>query len=156
MLGYFIHHVRGPGSIVIRTKPFYIISVYQLNDVDGSLTHWGRVMHICVSNLSIISPDNGLLPGRHQAIIWTNAGMLLIGPLGTNLREILIKIYMFSFNKIHLKVLSGYWRPFCLSLSVLTDTLTYFLHTLTWVTLAALACEQWNGNNQVPRLLNHS
>ena len=28
--------------------------------------------------------DNGLSPRRRQAIIWTNAGILLIGPLGTN------------------------------------------------------------------------
>ena len=32
-------------------------------------THWGRVTHICVGNLTIISPDNGLSPGRRQAII---------------------------------------------------------------------------------------
>ena len=48
------------------------------------LTHWGRVTHICVGNLNIIGPDNGFSPGRHQAIIWTNAGILLIGPWGTN------------------------------------------------------------------------
>ena len=46
------------------------------------LTHWGRVTHICVGNLTIIGWDNGLSPGRRQAIIWTNAGILLIGPLG--------------------------------------------------------------------------
>ena len=51
----------------------------------------------------IISSDNGLSPGRCQAIIWNNAGMLLNGPLGTNLSEILNKIYIFSFNKMHLK-----------------------------------------------------
>ena len=34
--------------------------------------------------LTIIGSDNGLLPGWHQAIIWTNAGILLIGPLVTN------------------------------------------------------------------------
>ena len=28
-------------------------------------------------------------------IIWTNAGILLIGPLGTNFSEILIEIYIF-------------------------------------------------------------
>ena len=50
----------------------------------SNLTHWGWVTHICVSKLTIIGPDNGLSPGRHQAIIWTNAGILLIGPLGTN------------------------------------------------------------------------
>ena len=51
------------------------------------ITHWGRVTHICVSQLTIIGSDNGLSPGRRQAIIWTNAGILLIGPLGTNLSE---------------------------------------------------------------------
>ena len=53
------------------------------------LTHWGRVTHICVSKLTIIVSDNGLSPDRSQAIIWTNAGILLIGPLGTNFSEIL-------------------------------------------------------------------
>ena len=41
-----------------------------------------------ISKLTIIGSDNGLLPGRHQAIIWTNAGMLLIESLGTNFSEI--------------------------------------------------------------------
>ena len=49
------------------------------------LTHWGRVTHICVSKQTSIGSDNGLSPGRRQAIIWANAGILLIGPLGTNL-----------------------------------------------------------------------
>ena len=44
------------------------------------LTHWGRVTHICVDKLTIIGSDNGLSPGRRQAIIWTSAGILLIGP----------------------------------------------------------------------------
>ena len=43
-----------------------------------TLTHWGRVMHICIGKLTIIGSDNGLSPGRRQAIIWTNAGILLI------------------------------------------------------------------------------
>ena len=38
---------------------------------------------ICVGKLPIIGSDNGLSPGRRQAIIWTNAGILLIGILGT-------------------------------------------------------------------------
>ena len=44
------------------------------------LTHWGRVTHICVGNLTIIGSDNGLSPGQRQAIIWINAGILLIRP----------------------------------------------------------------------------
>ena len=39
------------------------------------LTHWGRVTHICVGNLTIIGSDNGLSPGRRQAITWTNVGI---------------------------------------------------------------------------------
>ena len=49
-------------------------------------------MHIYVGNLTIIGSDNGLSPGRRQAIIWTNAGILLIEPLGTNFSEISIEI----------------------------------------------------------------
>ena len=83
------------------------------------LTHWGRVtICICVGNL--IGSDNGLSPGRCQAIIWTNAEILLIGPLGTNFSEILIGIHKFPFTKIHLKMSSVKWRPFSLGLSVFT------------------------------------
>ena len=46
------------------------------------LIHWGRVTHICVSKLSSIGSDNGLSPGWRRAFIWTNAGILLIGPFG--------------------------------------------------------------------------
>ena len=87
------------------------------------LTHWGRVTHICVSKLTIIGSDNGLAPGRRQAIIWTNDGILLIGPLGTNFNEILIVYQTFSFKKMHLKMSSAKWRPFCLGLNVLINTL---------------------------------
>ena len=31
-------------------------------------------------NYTINGSDNGLSPGRRHAIIWTNAGLLLIGP----------------------------------------------------------------------------
>ena len=65
----------------------------------SKLTHWSRVTYICVSNLTIIGPDNGLSPGRRQAIIWTNAEILLIVPLGTNFIEILIEIHTFHWRK---------------------------------------------------------
>ena len=81
------------------------------------LTHWGRVTHICVSKLTIIGSDNGLSPGHRQAIIWTNAGILLIGPLGTNFSEFLVGIQTFSFRKIHLKILSALWRSYHLGLN---------------------------------------
>ena len=86
----------------------------------SSLTHWGRVTHICVSRIIIIGSDNGLSPGRRQAIIWTSAWIFWIEPLGTNFSEISIEILQFSFKKMHLKMASGKWRPFCLGLNVLT------------------------------------
>ena len=76
--------------------------------------------HICVSKLTIIGSDNGLSPGRRQAIIWNNAGLLSIEPLETNFSEIAIGIQTFSFKKMHLENMSEKWRPFCLGLNVLT------------------------------------
>ena len=81
-------------------------------------THWGRVTHICVSKLTIIGSDNGLSLGRRQAIIWTNAKILLIWTLGTNFSEILSEIHAFSLKKMHLKMSYAKWRPFCLGLNV--------------------------------------
>ena len=75
--------------------------------------------HICVSDLPIIGSDNGLSPGRRQAIIWTNAGILLIWTLGKNLSEILSEIHAFSFKKMRLKRSSAKCRPFCLGLNML-------------------------------------
>ena len=83
------------------------------------LTHWGLVTHKCVGKPTIIGSDNGLSPDRHQAIIWTNDGILLIAPLGTNFSEISTGIQTFSFKKMHLKMVSVKWRQFCLSLNVL-------------------------------------
>ena len=81
-------------------------------------THWGRATHICIGKLTIIGSDNGLSPGRRQAIIWTITGILVIVPLGTNFNEILIQIHTFSFQKMHFKMFSAKWRPFCLGLNV--------------------------------------
>ena len=90
-------------------------AIYMPPDV----THWGRVTHICVGNLAIIGSDNGLSPGRRQAIIWTNAGILLIWPLGTNFSELSIEIQAFSFKKNHLKMSSAKSQPFCVGLNEL-------------------------------------
>ena len=83
------------------------------------LTHWGRTTHICVSKLTIIGSDNGLSPGRRQAIIWINARILLIEPLGINFSEMLTQIDTFSLKKMHLKMSLGRRQPSCLGLNVL-------------------------------------
>ena len=138
------------------------------------LTHWGWVTHKCVSELTVIGSDNGLSPGRRQAIIWTNAGILLIGPLGTNFSEILIEIHVFSFKKMHLKLSSGNLRPFCLGLNVLTHCVIW-CHCSRPTLLQVMACylslmhylvqwwlivswvlrskPQWNLNQNIPILI---
>ena len=66
-------------------------------------------MHICVGNLTVIGSDNGLSPGRRQAIILTNVGILSIRTLGRNFSEILSEIHSFSFKKKHLKMSFAKW-----------------------------------------------
>ena len=112
-----------------------ICKLWTLNRaVDNCLTHWGRVTHICIANLIIIGLDDGLSPGRRQAITWTNVGILLIGPLGTNFSEMLIGIQTFSFKQMHLKMSSAKWRPFCLGLNVLTNCWNV-LWAASWISL---------------------
>ena len=111
--------MRHNNSIVTTYYTWHIYASTGLN----MLTHWGRVTHICVSRLTITGSDNGLSPGRHQAIIWTNAGKLLIGPLGTNFSENLIEILTLLFKKMHLQVSFAKQQPFCLGLNVLMQCL---------------------------------
>ena len=90
-----------------------------------SLTHC-RETHICVGTNTNTGSDNGLSPGRRQAIIWTNAEILLIGLLATNFSEILIKILTFAFRIMRLKVSSAKCRPSCLRLNVLRLMMSQF------------------------------
>ena len=124
--------LRGGAFIILETKwrrlslPIYsqewnrllynwgqLLFIYTVYVVD-----LGRLTHICASKLTIIGLDNGLSPGRRQAIIWINAGVLLIWPLVTKFSEILIEIRTFWFKRMHLNMSSGKWRQFCLGLNV--------------------------------------
>ena len=87
---------------------YMYISVWRIR----TLTHWGRVTHICVSKLTIIGSDNGLSPGRRGAIIWTNAEI--------NFSEILIEIfYIFiqenAFENVVWKMAAILSRPQCVN-----------------------------------------
>ena len=114
------------------------------------LTHWGWVTNICVGNLTIIGSDNGLSPGRRQAIIWTNDGILLIGPFRTNFSEILIGIHTFSSRNMHMKMSSAKCLPFFLSLNVLNQQLMLFVpgmascsrHAMPWYSKHRSLCQR--------------
>ena len=88
--------------------------------------------HTGVGKLTITGSDIGLSPGRRQAIIWTSAGILLIGPLETNLSGIVKGIQTFTFKKVFLILASPKWRPFCIGLNLLkrgmlVSTLVYII-----------------------------
>ena len=102
---------------------FYEVTVFTCTT---NLTHWGRATHICVGKLTTIGSDNGLSPRWRQVIIWTIAGILLIGPLGTNFSEIKIGIQTFSSQKMHLKMSSAKWRPSYIGLNVLVVPVDHF------------------------------
>ena len=106
--------VNGP-EIFEKTWRTLYLTLLQ-DSPGGCLTH----IPLVSVNWVIIGSDNGLSPRWCQVIIWTNAGMLLIGPLGTNVSEILITIYTFSFKKLHLKMSYVKWCPLCLGLNLLT------------------------------------
>ena len=92
---------RNMGNIpVYYQKHIEPFSNCWFNSICNSLR---RVTHICVSKLIIIVSDNGLSPGRRQAIVWTNAGILSIGPLETNFSDKLDEFYIFSSRKCNWK-----------------------------------------------------
>ena len=74
-------------------------------------------MHICLSKLTIIGSDNDLSPGRRKAIIWTNAGILSIWTLGTNVSEILSETHIFiqenAFEYVVCEIAAILSRPYC-------------------------------------------
>ena len=122
------HHAQQNSTFPALDRMVYVLKVrncflirIRISSNDSWWRHeWKHIPHICVGKLTIIGSGNGLSPDRRQAIIWTNAGILLIEPLGTNFSESLIGIQIFSFTKMRMKMSSVKWRPFCLGLNVLT------------------------------------
>ena len=119
---YFLDaHVKKLLEVILMSGCNWLIVItfresYQPPSGQGSTDNSSLIPSALIPHWSGHLPPR---PGRRQAIIWTNAGILLIGPLGTNFSEILIEIQTFSFKKIDFKMSSVKWRPFCLGLNVL-------------------------------------
>ena len=107
--------------------------------------------HVCASKLTIIGSDNGLLPDRRQAIIWTNAGISLIGPARTNFNEILIEIlYIFikeyAFETVVCEMAAILSRPQCVKKAHLIHVAWprgRIMWCLLWVRSLIFASRQW-------------
>ena len=59
------------------------------------LIHICRVTDTCISKLTTIGSDNGLSPSRCLAIIWTNAGILLLRPLRNKLKGNFLSTFIY-------------------------------------------------------------
>ena len=100
-------------TMVVITHQFHKCSCLSF-----AAAHWGQVMQICISKLTITGSDHGTQDQR-QTMIWTSDGIISTGPLGTDICENIIGIHIFPFTQIHFKMSSEKWRPFCLGLNVL-------------------------------------
>ena len=81
-------------STCLTPYPLKCVQMYQ--DVQRATI---KCVNGCKNMTPILERNNGLSSVRHQAIIWTNAGLLSIEPLTTNFRDISNKIKLFHWRK---------------------------------------------------------
>ena len=82
---------RGHVTAATGVAKVAVFGALQRND----FIHWGQVMLICANKQGTFGSSNGLLPVWHQAITWTSADLLSMGPLGKKINETRIKIKHF-------------------------------------------------------------
>ena len=125
----YIHgDIYQPGSWFTKKKSCWLTGIFQTwhligwqhsyqsikSHVRKSLfIHWGRATHMCV----IIGSDIGLSPDRRQAIIWSNAGILLIRTRSKLQWNIKRNSYIFiqenSFENVVCEMAAILSRPQC-------------------------------------------
>ena len=98
------------------------VSIIPLTNVKSHYGGWIWIIKslrpgdICVSRLTIIGLHNGLSPGRYQAVNWTSAGILLIGPLETvKFKPKLIHFKQNAFKHVNWKMTAILSRPQCVN-----------------------------------------
>ena len=115
-------------QIVIIWKPKWVHSRFRnisnylnlnwkcLQNVDHFvliLTHFPLVPHICVRELGQYWFRWWLVAYSASSHYWNQCWVIVNWTLSTNFNEIWIEIQHFSFMKMHLKISSAKWRPFC-------------------------------------------
>ena len=86
-------------------------------------SHRGRVTHMCIGNITRITSDNVLPPGRQPSHYLNQCWNVVNWTLRNELKWILIEIQTFSFKIMHMKMSSAKWRPFYLGLNALTHSM---------------------------------
>ena len=116
---YWQHRLKHPRNLADHMHTCRCDLIFQVSNKWVLLTHWGRVTHIYVGKLAIIGSDYGLSPCPRQAIVWNNDGILLTGPLGTDLlncdRNSSIFIYKNAFQSIVCEMVAILSRPQCVN-----------------------------------------
>ena len=108
---------------------------------------WWR--HKATDILASIGSGNGLVPVRRQAITWISADLLFIRTPGTNFNDILFDIKRFSFEKMHWKISSAKYRPYCSGLAVLNNKClapNWFYGRSTRYTMLVVKYSRWSWN----------
>ena len=141
----------------------FLGTYFERNSVSPPITHWGRTTHICVGKLTIVGSDDGLSPGRRQAIIWTNAGIWTLGnKFQWNFnRNSNIFIEENTFENVVCETLFISSRPQCDNLTWLCSTFCLFkvvtdigswMATYNFPHITSLSIHQWLfcGNIRLP------
>ena len=131
LIGEYFNFHRVLLVVILPPVNLYCHSNFHIVCISRPKTLWGQMTHICVSKLNIIGSDNGMSPGWRQAIIWTSAGILLMGPLGTN-NEILIFIQENPFQNVVWIKVAILSQPHCVNdWSLLTNAMMMTRQLLT-------------------------
>ena len=129
-------------AVFSQHTPFVLsikFCTYESNWQYDNIRLRSRVTHICVSKLTIIGSDSGLLLVRRRAIIWTNAGILFIGSLGINFSEIFIEsicfIQHYAFEDVVRKLAEVLSRPEFVKVCLIRDNFIWpvvMLHSISY------------------------
>ena len=97
-----------------------------------------------ISKITTTDSNDGLSPGRRQAIIWTHA--IVESNLRNKLQWYLSEIHAFSCKKMPLKMSVKWWQ-FCIALNVLSRRYVLYIEAASAATLMLqVSGFYWAGN----------
>ena len=107
------------GNIKIGPVPVNNPKRYWYTNHVNGLINWGRVTHICVSKINHHWSREWFVAWSAPSHYLNQCWIIVHWNLKNKLQWNLNKICTFTFKKMHLKMSSVKWRPFCLGLNML-------------------------------------